>query len=848
MGEDTDKAISDPNRGNAIIRAQDINIDNALDIETNQSEQKSKTSGLTVSVSNSLIDSAKAIDNLVDAGGNTDSTRMKGMAAVSGLLKARAITKQTGDAISGVSTLGNTRIQATIGSQKSQSNSSSYTEVNQGSNINTNNLALIATGAGKDSNININGSNINVNNNALFQADNDFNVSGVAQNSNTRSTNSSSSAAIGGYASFGGQGPSGGITANASKGKGYANSDSVTYANSQINVGGTSTFDIGNDVNIKGGVIDTNKAQGTIGGNVNIESLQDTAVYDSNQKNVGFTLDVDLVNNGAGSSLSLNGGKTNINADYKAVGQQSGIFTGDGGFDLEVEGKTNLIGGAITTTDKALELGLNKYVSKGGIVTQDIENSSSYEGDAISVGVSLGNTTGKPQATMNGLGYGTDGDSDSSITKAGITGIAGNSGITTDNREEYAGALVNAFDEIRVSEEVGAQTQITREFGKEAPKAVGDFAASRQLDLIEQGRIDEADKWAEGGAYRVGLHTLVGAIATGSVDGALASGTTAVSIPAVGRYLDEQGVDETTKNALLLGLSAGIGSAVGGDTAGAASSVNQTQNNYLNHIQLQNWVDGLKACNGNSTCVTRVNDIYQKLDKDQQNRLNNVCNDNFNLAQCKAEIINYNSAYPSANVAEPLYKQINKLGGGSNTSFNTRNNNGYAIQARDRGISNIARAEGKTAQAIAGEIWYVSSYGGGRGGSAVSAKAPATKVTTNSKNNSFPNTTNATNINAQAALKAKLSALQTAQNTAIKTKVLPDGRVRYYAQEKLASKPGSTRGASFVTEHNPKTGFVRQWMESYNHKGEVIRVNPKSINGQQVTGQHYPPTGKELGR
>ncbi len=143
---------------------------------------------------------------------------------------------------------------------------------------------------------------------------------------------------------------------------------------------------------------------------------------------------------------------------------------------------------------------------------------------------------------MNGLGYGTDSDSDSGITKAGITGIAGNSGITTDNQAEYAGILENGFDANRVNEELGAQTQITQEFGKEAPKAVGDFAANRQLDLIEQGRVEEADKWAEGGAYRVALHTLVGAIATGSVEGALASGTTAVSIPAVGRYLDEQGI------------------------------------------------------------------------------------------------------------------------------------------------------------------------------------------------------------------------------------------------------------------------------------------------------------------
>ena len=325
-------------------------------------------------------------------------------------------------------------------------------------------------------------------------------------------------------------------------------------------------------------MLETNKAQGVIGGDVNIESLQDTAVYDSNQKSMGFTADVDL--KGAGSSLSVNGGKTNINADYKAVGQQSGIFTGDGGFDLEVGGKTTLIGGAITTTDAAVAAGRNNYTSLGGIETQDIENTTSYKGDAISVGVSVGKTF---NPSMNGLGYGTDGDSDSSTTRAGITGIAGNSGITTDNRDEYAGALENVFDEQRVNEELGAQTQITQEFGKEAPKAVAEFSGNRQTQLILDGDLEGAEKWADGGAYRVALHTLVGAIATGSVEGALASGTTAVSIPAVGKYLEEQGVDETTRDALLLGLSAATGAIVGGDTASTASSVNQTQNNFLSH-------------------------------------------------------------------------------------------------------------------------------------------------------------------------------------------------------------------------------------------------------------------------
>ena len=330
---------------------------------------------------------------------------MKGMAAVASALKVKALVKDAASAAQGLAGginanslkgVGNTRIQATIGSSKSQSNSSSYTEKSQGSSIDTNNLALIATGAGTDSNININGSNLTVSNDALFQADNNLNVNGVAQNSNTRSNNKSSSAAIGAYASTGN---GMGFTASASRGKGYANSDSTTYANSQINVGGTTTFDIGNDVNIKGGVINTNRAQGTIGGDVNIESLQDTATYDSKQNNMGFNADIDLYK-GAGSSLSVNGGKTDLNADYKGVGEQSGIFTGDGGFDLTAGGKTTLIGGAITTTEAARDAGRNNYESLGGIETQDIENTTSYDGDAIQVGVSVGSTNNKLQASI----------------------------------------------------------------------------------------------------------------------------------------------------------------------------------------------------------------------------------------------------------------------------------------------------------------------------------------------------------------------------------------------------------------------------------------------------------------
>ena len=145
-------------------------------------------------------------------------------------------------------------------------------------------------------------------------------------------------------------------------------------------------------------------------------------------------------------------------------------------------------------------------------------------------------------------------------------------------------------------------------------------------------------KWGEGGIYRVALHTLSSALATGSIEGAVAGSGTAIVVPKVDEYLQQQDYDEATRKAVLVGLSAGIGGAVGDNTAGAANNVNQTENNYLNHIQLQKWADQLKACGNDNYCKQGINAYYQNLSKKQDAKLNRVCITDFNNAQCKAEI------------------------------------------------------------------------------------------------------------------------------------------------------------------------------------------------------------------
>lgn len=108
-------------------------------------------------------------------------------------------------------------------------------------------------------------------------------------------------------------------------------------------------------------------------------------------------------------------------------------------------------------------------------------------------------------------------------------------------------------------------------------------------------------------------------------------------------------------------------------------------------------------------------------------------------------------------------------------------------------------------------------------------------------------TSGAENVNAGVNLSSKLSQLQKFQESNGYARVLQDGRIRYYGKQTLASNPGATKGGCRVLEFNPKTGTTRSWYECYDHFGNVNRVHPKQINGQDLISPHYPPTGRELG-
>lgn len=525
-----------------------------------------------------------------------------------------------------------------LGSSKSQSTSTSQSDTARGSSVKAGgNIAIAATGAGQDSNLTIQGSAVEAGKSALLFADNQINILAAKNTSSQASNNTSSSASVG--VSFGAQT---GVTVSASKGAGQGNGSDTSYTNSQVkagsDAGNTVSLISGGDTTLKGAVVAANQVKADIGGNLNIESLQDSSTYTSAQKSAGGSITIGPV---MGGSLSLS--KSNIDSDFKSVSQQSGIKAGDGGFQVNVAGNTDLKGAVIASTDKAVNEGNNTFTTGGTLTTSDIQNTASYSGKAVGISIDSGQQAGKFGVSGVGLGLGSDKGEASSTSAAGISGIAGNTAVRSTDAET---GIKPIFDAAKVQREISAQMQITQAFGKEASKAIGTYAKTqlaqaetkqteglikqRQADKARSdGRLEDADaletqadaalqqaadlrgQWGETGTARVGLHTLAGLLG-GGVGGAAGAAASTLSAPAIDAAIAQLGLPDSVRNVLVAGTAAALGGAVGG-TAGAAGAVNEAANNYLTSQQEVQRDKELTACK-TLYCAASVKLKYGGLD------------------------------------------------------------------------------------------------------------------------------------------------------------------------------------------------------------------------------------------
>ncbi|WP_413227419.1 hemagglutinin repeat-containing protein [Burkholderia sp. AU39826] len=496
------------------------------------------------------------------------------------------------------------KIELSFGSSHSKTTFTEYSRQNNGSSVKAGGTAaFVATGdknAGQG-NVTIQGSDVSAKD-VLLQATNKVNLVNSTDTDSTRSTNESKSASVGVSYGTGGFG----VSASMSRAHGDANSDAATQNNTHVSASNTATIISGGDTNIVGANVNANKVMADVGGNLNLASVQDTSRSEAHQSSSGGGFSVSQ--GGASASVSMQNGHASGN--YAGVNEQAGIRAGDGGFDINVKGNTDLKGAYIASTatpDK-------NQLTTGTLSFSDIQNSSSY--NASSFGISAGGGVGDggnnyathgPTSGKNTGGgqplYVSESDSSSASTKSAIS--AGTITITdqanqkqdvaTLNREtsnlngtvgktpDLQQVLSNQSDLINAAQ--AAAETIAKQIGSYADKKREEAQthANNTTDPTLKAQYQqEADSWAEGGDNRVALHIAGGALTggltgggLGAVGGAAGAGVSAKLAPQlneIAQSIKDAGptgnanVDELLGNLTSNVLAGGAGTLVGGGT------------------------------------------------------------------------------------------------------------------------------------------------------------------------------------------------------------------------------------------------------------------------------------------
>ncbi|MBL5980374.1 hemagglutinin repeat-containing protein [Comamonas sp. NyZ500] len=600
--------------GDVNVVAKEVQIVEARETGSSATEQRFKQSGLSVSIGSPVISAIQTADNMADAARNTSSGRMQALAAAATALNVKNSAGElqgAAQALAGGDPTKAASISISLGSSKSQSNTAQTSDSARGSTVKAGgNVNILAQGAGADSSILVRGSDIAAGQDATLAAEGDIRLQAAQNTASLGGRSSSSSGSIG--VSVGQQT---GITVSASKGRGNQAGDDLTHTNTHIAAGNSVTLQSGGDTDLKGAVVSGKQVVAEVGGDLNIESLQDSSSYASRNQSAGGSLTISPA--GVPIGGGLNAGRSKVNSNYQSVTEQSGIQAGDGGFQVSVKGDTDLKGAVIASNQTAVEQGKNRFNTEGALTTSDLHNSAHYDGQAVGVNASVGNDAGKFGVKGVGAGVGQDSGSAQGTTTAGISGIAGDQSVRTGD----ATGIERIFDQNKVQREIDAQVAITAEFGKQASKAVGDYAGRKYNELKDSDPV-EAAKWSEGGAYRVAMHAVVGGL-SGGVQGLM--GATAASTAAP--YIDQlqEGFQSALQNAglgegaakVLASLAGGatattIGAvASGGSAAGAATAFNSDMNNRQLHPSERLLARTLAVRSNGKYTVTQIEDALR---------------------------------------------------------------------------------------------------------------------------------------------------------------------------------------------------------------------------------------------
>ena len=602
-------------KGSSVVAGRDINItgenvkiENSDSIYNAQEKHEFKRTGLSVSVGGGYVDVVNNAANSVKHAADVEDKRLGALVAVKGYKDADKAIKNI-KSNGGGKVNENLSINVSLGTTKSKSESNSTTTVANASEVKAGGDVNV-TSTEKD--INIIGSNVE-GKDVTLNAKENLNIT-ASETTNKLEQNSQSSSASVGVDFNIATGQVSSVTISGSKSNGEVDANSTSYNESTVKADKKLDFTSAKDTNIKGGNLSGEKIAGNVGGDLNIESKQDKNSYKEKNSSAGFGVGIDLsgknkkdgivtadkkdkVNNANKTGIFGSAIKSNVDSNYNSVTDQSGIYAGKEGFDINVGENTDLKGGIISSE---AEKDKNK-ISTGTLTYEDIKNKADYKAGSIGINVDTSKNAKKKDA-----------------------GVTPNIGVgAKDNAESVTKATVSE-GEIEIRDK-GHQKQDLKDLNRDTQNSLNKLG-----EIFDKTKVEEKQEFA--GMFQIIAHNYIGdltgkiskeekAFLNSFVDGLIAQWTNGDFLAgASGTALLEsmQGALSSIENPALKQIAAGALGAIAGEIvsgnaqAGVSGAISTERDNHLPHEEQENFVQDIREAKTNEEKFDVIEKYYRK--------------------------------------------------------------------------------------------------------------------------------------------------------------------------------------------------------------------------------------------
>lgn len=512
-----------------------------------------------------------------------------------------------------------------------------------------------------------------------------------------------------------------GWSASAYKGTENGIEDTTTHTGTHVVGTNNVSIESGSNTNLIGSTVSGRGVTAKVGNNLTVESLQDSQIYHETSKNKGISI------SGANfiSQPTINGVnvKGNIDSTYKSVTDQSGIHAGNDGVNITV-GNTTTLKGAIITSKATPEK--NKMSTKS-LVMEDIHNEASYKAKKSGIAMNTSGLTAKGiLGKINPLGLSpvvsipvsdeAQSTTKSAISDAILVEVEGKP-LTAINRDtEHA---LNSIKPIFDKADVKERMEYVNAVSDEGFKLIGDIAmkqvqkyeekvANTSDEALKKRYQKEADKWKDGGIYKVALHGGFGAVVSNmaggsSLDGFATASANEIMVGAIakevakhpnstinadGKYVDNSDVYKIA--------SAVLGKTVSHSSLGTGISLSATISNYLTHEQGKQYEYELslaKSEKERKLVIQKWKAIDEKQEADYISQEKSIFKKYFNTI---SDLIDFN-------IYLPYKRERNRYNISLDRAFSLDSNTGKLKKAMVKVISLPLKEESSFAERIQNE-------------------------------------------------------------------------------------------------------------------------------------------------